>query len=83
MGDTLIPRALGRLDMFLRDHYNGDVGSMDPQLFDLLYRLRMALGTREPFQIISGYRSPNTNSRLRQTGGGGAPKEPAHGRPRH
>jgi uncharacterized protein YcbK (DUF882 family) len=78
VGDSLLPRALGRLDLFLRDHYSGDVGSMDPQLFDLLYRLRMALGTREPFQIISGYRSPNTNGRLRQTGGGGVAKKSLH-----
>ena len=78
VGDSLLPRALGRLDLFLRDHYSGDVGSMDPQLFDLLYRLRMARGTREPFQIISGYRSPNTNGRLRQTGGGGVAKKSLH-----
>lgn len=78
VGDTVVPQAKSRLDVFLRDHYTGDVGSMDPQLFDLLYRLRMTLGTREPFQVISGYRSPNTNSRLRLKGEGGVAKKSLH-----
>lgn len=63
-GKKLAP-AHQRLERFLRDHYTDEVGSIDPKLFDLLYRLRVTLDTREPFQVISGFRSAKTNNRLR------------------
>ncbi|MDO5652893.1 MAG: DUF882 domain-containing protein [Brachymonas sp.] len=78
VGDTFIPQACNRLNHFLRDHYTGEVGNIDPELFNLLHRLRMALGTREPFQVISGYRSPFTNDRLRTTREGGVAKKSLH-----
>ena len=37
IGDAVLPQAQLRLDYFLRDHYTGEVGTIDPQLFDLLY----------------------------------------------
>lgn len=73
-----LPAALGTLNHFLRDHYSGDIGVIDPQLFDLLYRVRQTLGSRQPFQVISGYRSPATNDRLRSTRGGGVAKHSLH-----
>lgn len=63
-GKKLAP-AHKRLEHFLRDHYTDEVGAIDPKLFDLLYRLRLTLDTREPFQVISGFRSSKTNNRLR------------------
>ena len=78
IGDAVLPQAQLRLDHFLRDHYTGEVGTIDPQLFDLLYRLRMTLGTRLSFQVISGYRSPFTNNRLRTTRSGGVAKRSLH-----
>ena len=59
-----LPQAKSQLDYFLRDHYTGDVGVIDPQLFDLLHRLRMTLGVRQPYQVISGYRTAFTNEIL-------------------
>lgn len=73
-----MPAALDRLNHFLRDHYTGTVGTMDPQLFDILHRITVTLNTRQPFQVISGYRSPATNNRLRKTGGGGVAKRSLH-----
>ena len=78
VGGSVLPQAQSRLDVFLRDHYTGDVGAIDPQLFDLLYRLRTTLGTRMPLQVISGYRSPFTNERLRTTRAGGVAKRSLH-----
>ncbi|AOZ03030.1 twin-arginine translocation pathway signal protein [Cupriavidus sp. USMAHM13] len=78
IGDTFVPQALQSLNHLLRDHYSGQVGNMDPQLFGLLFRLRQALGTDEPFQVISGFRSPATNARLRHTGGGGVARRSLH-----
>lgn len=74
------PAALRRLDHFLRDHYSGEVGHIDPALHELLHALRSTLGTSggAPFQVISGYRSPATNTRLQATRGGGVATRSLH-----
>ncbi|OIP14984.1 MAG: twin-arginine translocation pathway signal protein [Comamonadaceae bacterium CG_4_9_14_3_um_filter_60_33] len=79
-GDHYVPQALGTLNRFLRDHYSGEVGQIDPQLFDLLHNVHQALGSGVPlsYQIISGYRGPLTNARLRSTRGGGVAKHSLH-----
>ncbi len=72
------PLALTQFNSFLRDHYTGDVGSIDPTLLDLLHEVRLVLGNPHPFEIISGYRSPATNQRLRQKGAGGVARKSLH-----
>ncbi|MFZ5487602.1 MAG: YcbK family protein [Pseudomonadota bacterium] len=76
--DQFVPEALFSLNHFLRDHYSGAIGSMDPQLFNLLHLVRQELGTQQPFEVISGYRSPATNNTLRGTRGGGVAKHSLH-----
>jgi uncharacterized protein YcbK (DUF882 family) len=76
--ERYVPEALGSLNRFLRDHYSGLVGSIDPQLFDLMHRVREVLGTERPFEVISGYRDPQTNEHLRQTRGGGVARRSLH-----
>ena len=78
VGEHFRPTALDELDHFLRDHYSGDVGHIDPQLFDLLHRVQQGLGRAGAFEIISAFRSPATNARLRQTGGGGVARHSLH-----
>ena len=78
MGSEVLPQAQLALNRFLRDHYSGSVGAIDPQLFGLLFSLRRELETDTPFQVISGYRSPATNTRLRNTRGGGVAKHSLH-----
>lgn len=65
-----LPEGLAALDGFLRDHRTGDEHPIDPALLDILNDLRLATGTRSPFQVISAYRSPRTNSMLQEHGGG-------------
>jgi uncharacterized protein YcbK (DUF882 family) len=77
-GGEYVADALARLNRFLRDHYSGDVGVIDPQLFDLLHRVKSELGASEPFQVISGYRCPVTNDTLRTTRGGGVARHSLH-----
>ena len=77
-GDRYDPQALSSLDHFLRDHYSGAVGRIDPSLHDLLHRLHQTLGSREPYQVISGYRSPATNAHLKSTRGGGVATRSLH-----
>ena len=69
-----LPDALGALNHLLRDFRTGDVGAIDPALLDLLHTLRERTGTRQPFQIISGYRSPATNQMLHERSSGVATK---------
>ena len=76
--DRYVPEALQSLNHFLRDHYTGDVGSIDPRVFDLLYDVQRLLGSRGPFDVISGFRCPATNARLRETGAGGVAKHSLH-----
>jgi uncharacterized protein YcbK (DUF882 family) len=76
--ERYVPEALGSLNRFLRDHYSGLVGTIDPQLFDLMHRVRQVLGTEQPFEVISGYRDPQTNEHLRQTRGGGVARRSLH-----
>jgi len=66
------PEALRAIDHILRDFRTGDVAAIDRRLLVLLDRLHTTLGSAEPFQVISGYRSPATNAMLRQSSGGAA-----------
>jgi uncharacterized protein YcbK (DUF882 family) len=70
--------ALAALNHFLRDHYSGEVGTIDPAVFDQLHRLHVAAGSGKPFEVISGYRCPATNARLRSSGGGGVARRSLH-----
>jgi uncharacterized protein YcbK (DUF882 family) len=65
-----ISESLERLGRFLRDHRTGEEHRIDPALFDVLHDLKRATGTRGPFHVISAYRSPKTNERLRAVGRG-------------
>lgn len=80
VGGDYVPGALTTLNRFMRDHYSGSVGRMDPQLFDLLHQVRLALGGRalSAYEVISGYRCPETNSHLRNSRGGGVAKRSLH-----
>jgi uncharacterized protein YcbK (DUF882 family) len=69
---TYLPASLSRVESFLRDFRTGERHVIDPALLDQLHDLRMATGSSAPFQVISGYRSPQTNAALRAGGGGQA-----------
>ncbi|HVK33932.1 MAG TPA: DUF882 domain-containing protein [Burkholderiaceae bacterium] len=73
-----LPDALERMNRFLRDHYTGEVGRIDPPLLDLLHGVQQRLGQGGAFEIISGYRCPATNQRLRREGGGGVATRSLH-----
>ena len=78
VADSYVPDALTSLNRFLRDHYTGDVGTMDPRLFDLLHQVRLLVGAARPFEVISGYRCEATNRTLRTTRGGGVARHSLH-----
>lgn len=65
MGGAYDPDALATVNHFLRDFRTGDVHNIDPGLLDLLHGLQTRTESSQPFQVISGYRSPATNEMLR------------------
>ncbi|MFZ0487430.1 MAG: DUF882 domain-containing protein [Arenicellales bacterium] len=59
------PVALEDIAFVLRDFRADETKAMDPALLDLLAVVRRKLNTKEPYHVISGYRSPKTNAMLR------------------
>jgi uncharacterized protein YcbK (DUF882 family) len=59
-----VPDAMRRINWLLRDYHTDEVRRIHPDLLDLLAKLHAKLRTREPFQVVSGYRSPATNAML-------------------
>ncbi len=59
-----LPDALREIDRFFRDFRTNEVKAIDRRLLDLLWRIYSALDTTQPFNLISGYRSPATNEWL-------------------
>ena len=66
--------ALQEIDLALRDWRNDAVKPVDRPLLDILHELSRRLGTEEPYQVISAYRSPETNAMLAAQSGGVATK---------
>jgi uncharacterized protein YcbK (DUF882 family) len=67
-GEYLSP-ALKDINLLLRDFRVNKVKPIDPALLDLLFQLNGELGSDQPFHVISGYRTPETNSMLQERGG--------------
>lgn len=70
------PEGLAEINHGLRDWRTNEVTRMDPALILLLATLRETLevSPRARFDIISGYRSPQTNAALHARSGGVASK---------
>lgn len=69
-----IPEGLKKLNHFMRDWRRDVETEMDPELFDIIWEIHRELGSKKPVHLISGYRSPQTNAKLRKTKGGQAKK---------
>jgi uncharacterized protein YcbK (DUF882 family) len=65
--------GLGQIDRVLRDHRTNLVHQIDRRLLSVLDSVQAGLDTAEPFEVISGYRSPVTNALLVKTTSGVAP----------
>ena len=50
------------VEEFRKDQGTGEAHAIDPALYDVLNDLRLATGTKGPFQVISAYRAPRTNA---------------------
>ena len=67
---VLIPQALTEINRYLRDFRNEQIHDIDVALLDSLHELYRTFDARGNFEIISGYRSPQTNAALRHATSG-------------
>jgi uncharacterized protein YcbK (DUF882 family) len=77
-GDKYQDDALEALNHVLRDHRNGESHPMDAALFDQLHALALAASCEPSFEIISGYRSPESNDKMSSKPGSGVAKKSLH-----
>jgi uncharacterized protein YcbK (DUF882 family) len=77
-GDEYDAAALTALRNVLRDHRNGESHDMDAGLYDQLFDLAAAAGVEPSYEIISGYRSPDSNSKMAARPGSGVSKNSLH-----
>lgn len=69
-GSAYDEAALNQINVLLRDHRTEEVKAIDLGLLDLLHDLGRELDVAHPFHVISGYRSPATNHKLRTSSEG-------------
>jgi uncharacterized protein YcbK (DUF882 family) len=56
--------AFDQLRVFMADWRNGKQHDLDPQLMDILWQLQQINGSTKSWEVISAYRSPETNAML-------------------
>jgi uncharacterized protein YcbK (DUF882 family) len=79
VGDTYIPEALDKLSQFLRDTHNDEVKTYNPRTFDVLHTMLAKLNRPSSvIQILSGYRTKETNDALRESGTTNAAEHSQH-----
>jgi uncharacterized protein YcbK (DUF882 family) len=60
-----IPESLAEINHFFRDWRNNAVHNIDTRTVDFLAAAHNILRVNEPYMLLSGYRSPQTNAMLR------------------
>lgn len=60
-----IPEALKEITHFMRDWRTDQVMKIDPRTIDIAAAAHRLMDTSEPYMLLSGYRSPETNAMLR------------------
>src|SRR5271165_7441556 len=58
--------VLDKLNWFMRDWRLNEPTKMDPRLFDIIWEVYRESGSRQPVNVFSAYRSPQTNAMLRR-----------------
>lgn len=65
VGNQYLPEAFEKINKTLRDHRTDEVFPIDPRVIDIAAAVHRMSGSRKEFQVLSGYRSPKTNNKLR------------------
>lgn len=64
------PEGMQKLKVFLADWRNGKQMDMDPKVMDILWRIQQITGVSGTYEVISAYRSRETNEMLRRRSSG-------------
>ena len=59
-----IREAVKDINWILRDHHTDEMRPIDAGVLDVLGMMREQLDTSDPFLVVSGYRSPLTNTQM-------------------
>lgn len=70
VGNKYLPEAFERINYVLRDHRQNEIFPIDPRAIDIVAIVHSATGSQNPYSLLSGYRSPRTNSSLRSNSEG-------------
>ncbi|TNC69517.1 YcbK family protein [Rubellimicrobium roseum] len=65
-----IAEAVREVSLFMRDWRNGQAVAMDTRTIDIMTAAHNLLEVNEPYMLLSGYRSPQTNAMLRSNSSG-------------
>ena len=60
-----VGEAVREISMFMRDWRNGKAVAIDTRTIDIIAATHNLLDVSEPYMLLSGYRSPETNAMLR------------------
>ena len=63
-GGRYLPAAMTELSVFLADWRDGKQRDMDPELMNILWRIQQISTNKEAYEVISAYRSEETNALL-------------------
>jgi uncharacterized protein YcbK (DUF882 family) len=69
-----VPGSLADLRVFLSDWRNGHQYPIDPGVMDILWEIQQVTENDGAYEVISAYRSPDTNTLLRKNSKGVAKK---------
>jgi uncharacterized protein YcbK (DUF882 family) len=65
-----IAEAVREVSLFMRDWRNGQAVAIDTRTVDIIAATHRLLEVSEPYMLLSGYRSPQTNAMLRSQSSG-------------
>jgi uncharacterized protein YcbK (DUF882 family) len=77
-GGAFDAAALESFKNLLRDRRNGEVHDIDARLYDQLFDLARAAGRAPHYEVISAYRSPESNDKMSARPGSGVSKRSLH-----
>lgn len=64
-----IDEAVKEISRFMRDWRTNEVKMIDTRTIDIMAASHNLLDTKEPYMMLSGYRTPQTNAMLRSKSG--------------
>ena len=65
-----IGEAVQEISTFMRDWRRNEAKAIDTRTIDIMAAAHNLMGTTEPYTLLSGYRSPQTNAMLRSRSSG-------------